>query len=157
MEKKLTICFIPWLVFNENDDFDALLFQVAQRKFNCIRIEDGAGLLWDEQGKERGEIHISQPFGKYTTYTTYRTIVDSKRINILDRILRICRTAKKYGLQVILSSWFFLHTNWFCKEKLKKSLFAMSVEEKMQYFSDELSRLLDVLRQEDLIDVVAFA
>ena len=154
--EKLTICYHSWLPFCENDDYDDLLAQIAERKFNCIRIDDGAGMLWDEQGKERGEVLISQPFGKYTKYTTYNIIAAQKKINVLERVLRICRTAKKYGLQVILSSWFFLHTNWFLEQELKDPLFAMSTEEKMRYFTDELIRLLDLLRQENLIDIVAF-
>ena len=51
--EKLTICYHSWLPFCENDDYDDLLAQIAERKFNCIRIDDGAGMLWDEQGKER--------------------------------------------------------------------------------------------------------
>ena len=154
--EKLTICYHAWLPFCENDDYDDLLAKIAERKFNCIRIDDGAGMLWDEQGKERGEVLISHPFGKYTKYTTYNIIAAQKKINVLERVLRICRTAKKYGLQVILSSWFFLHTNWFLEQELKDPLFAMSTEEKMRYFTDELIRLLDLLRKENLIDIVAF-
>ena len=155
--EKLTICYIAWLIFNENDDYDDLLRQIAERKFNCIRIEDGAGLLWDQQGNHRKDVQVSAPFGKYTQYTTWRPIVTSKKLDLLERLIRICRTAKKYQLQVILSTWFFLHTNWFYEETDKARYFEMSTPEKMHFFGQELGRILDVLRRENLIDVVAFA
>lgn len=157
MSEKLTICYNPWMIFNENDDYDNLIFQLAERGFNCVRIDDGAGLLWDDKGNVRDDVMISWPFGKYTKYTTYKVIADKKRINPLERLLRICSAAKKYNVKVILSSWFFLHTNWFCEEKDKEKIFTLTTEEKISYFADELSRILDVLKMENLIDVVAFA
>ena len=154
---KLTICYHSWLTFSEDENFDGILSQIAERGFNCVRIEDGAGLLWDEAGKPRGEVLICSPFGPYTEYTTYRIMVREKKLDILDRVLRICRSAEKLRMRVILSNWFFLHTNWFCTEELKNEIFALSTERKMRYFAAELGRLLDVLRKEGLLPVIAFA
>ena len=70
MNEKLTICYNAWMIFNENDDYDDLIFQIADRGFNCIRIESGAGLIWDESGNVREDVLILAPFGKYTKYTT---------------------------------------------------------------------------------------
>ena len=81
-KEKLTICFHPWLIYNQTDNYDELIKEIADRGFNCIRIDDGAGLIWDKDGNVRNDVLISQPFGKYTKYTTYRTIVDGKRLNI---------------------------------------------------------------------------
>jgi len=157
MNEKLTICYNAWMIFNENDDYDDLIFQIADRGFNCIRIESGAGLIWDESGNVREDVLILAPFGKYTKYTTWKVVADNKRINILERLLKLCHAAKKHNVKVILSSWFFLHTNWFLEEADKERIYALSTEGKMSYFADELSRILDVLRKEDLIDIVAFA
>ena len=132
--EKLTICYHAWLPYNKNDNYDVLLSEIAERGFNCIRIDNGAGLLWDQNGNVRNDVLISQPFGKYTKFTTYRTVVNGERINVLDRILRICHAAKKHNVKVILSSWFFLHTNWFCVESDVKHLFDLSVEEKLGFF-----------------------
>ena len=49
-EEKLAICFHPWMVFEEKDNFDESIKEMVERGFNCIRIDDGAGLLWDEDG-----------------------------------------------------------------------------------------------------------
>lgn len=155
--EKLTICFHPWLIFNENENFSSLLDEIKERGFNTIRIEDGAGLIWDKNGNIREDVLISLPFGKYSKHTTFKTLVNGKRINVLERLLAVCRAAKERGIKVILSSWFYLHTNWFCEESDIAHLFEISTEEKLSYFADELSRILDVLRQEDLIDIVAFA
>ena len=53
MNEKLTICFNPWMIFNQNDDYDSEIEEIAKRGFNCIRLEDGAGLLWDRDGNVR--------------------------------------------------------------------------------------------------------
>lgn len=157
MCEKLTICYNAWMIFNENDDYDDQIFQIADRGFNCVRIEAGAGLLWDKAGNVRDDVLISAPFGEYTKYTTYKVIVNKKRLNLMERLLRICRAAQKHKVKVVLSSWFFLHTNWYCEEADKRWIYDMSTEEKMSFFADQLSRILDVLKQENLIDVVAFA
>jgi len=155
--EKLTICYNAWMIYSKNDDYDDLVGQIAERGFNSIRIDDGAGLLWDADGNVRSDVLISPPFGKYTKFTTYRTISDNKRLNLFDRLLRVCHAAKKQNVKVILSSWFFLHVNWFLEESENERLFSLSTEEKISFFADELSRILDVLRQEKLIDIVAFA
>lgn len=154
---KLAICFNPWMIFHENEDFDEQILSIAERGFNCIRIEDGAGLLWDTKGKIRNDVLITAPFGRYTKYTTYKVLVDQKFLNLLERLLKICRAAKKYNVKVILSSWFFLHTNWFCEEKDKAWIFDLNTEQKISFFAEELGRILHVLKQENLIDVIAFA
>ena len=155
--EKLTICYNAWMIFGKNDDYDTLVGEIAERGFNCIRIEDGAGLLWDREGKPREKVPIASPFGKYTKYTTYNVMVEKEELNLLERLLRIFAAAKKHGVKVALSSWFFLHTNWFCREEDKDWLFAMSDEEKISFFSDALSRILDLLRERGYIDLVAFA
>ena len=69
--------------------------EIAERGFNCIRIDDGAGLLWDKDGNVREDVLISSPFGKYTDFTTYHVIVKNKRLNILDRFFENLPCRKK--------------------------------------------------------------
>lgn len=154
--EKLTICYNAWMIYSKNDDYDKVVGEVAKRGFNCIRVDDGAGLYRDENGSLRKDILISAPFGKYTEYTAYLVIVDNEKINILDRFLRLCVAAKIHNVKLILSSWFFLHTNWFCQEKDIEHLFELSNEEKIKYFADETIWILDVLKKHNLLDVVAF-
>lgn len=155
--EKLTICFPLWMLFNIDDDFDRQMKEIRERGFNCIRIEDGAGLLWDNEGKPREKVAVYAPFGKYTKYTTYKDMAARAEYHLLDRLLRLAGAAKENGVRIILSSWFFLHTNWFCEPEDREPFFAMSPEEAMTFFGEELDRILTTLRQEGLIDVVAFA
>lgn len=157
MSEKLTICFNPWMIFHDNDDYDDVISQIAERGFNCIRIESGAGIVWDKNGNVREDVLILPPFGKYTEDTTYKVMVEKKRINVLDRLLRVCKAAKKQNVKVILSCWFFLHTNWFLEDADVEPIYALSTEEKMSHFADDLSRILDVLQKEGLKDIIAFA
>ena len=154
---KLTICFSPWMVFFKDDNYDAVISEIKERGFNCVRLEDGAGILWDKDGNRRNDVLIRWPFGKYSDNMDLHLMVDGERINILDRLLRICYAAKKHDVKIILSSWFFLHTNWFCEEDDVNYLFDLSTEEKIAYFAKELSKILKTLEEEDLIDVIAFA
>ena len=156
-DEKLTICYNAWMIYSKNDDYDDLVGQIAERGFNTIRIDDGAGLLWDKDGNARGDVLIRNPFGKYARFTTYNVIVESERLNLLERFLRVCKSAKKHNVRLILSSWFFLHVNWFLEESENERLFSLSTEEKISFFADELDRILELLRRENLIDVVAFA
>ena len=156
-DERLTICYNAWMIFNEDDDYDEQVRQIAERGFNCIRLEYGAGLLWDAEGKVRDGVLVCSPFGKYTKFTTYRVIVERKRLNLLERFLRVCKSAKRYGVKLIISTWFFLHTNWFYEEKETKPIFALSTREKFSFFANELSKILKTLKEEDLIDIIAFA
>ena len=153
---RLTICFIPWLLFNETDRYADILSEVRERGFNCIRFDDGAGFLWKADGTERENVKVHAPFGKYTKYTTYKTITNGT-IRPLERLLKICRTASQFGIRVILCSWFYLHTNWFFEYEETRPYFALSAEEKIAFFSSELDRILSALRREGLLDTVAFA
>ncbi len=154
-QEKLTICYHPWMLYFGNDDYESVMDEIADRGFNCIRIDDGAGLLWDKERKPRHKVTISSPFGSFTKYTTW--LIESKEMDLWDRLLRIFAAAKKRGVKVILSSWFYLHVNWFCEEEDVKPLFDLSTEEKIDFFAEELSAILDILRKEDYIGSVAFA
>ena len=67
------------------------------------------------------------------------------------------RAAKNNGVKVILSNWYYLHTNWFTSEEINVPLFAMPTEEKIAYFGRELGAALSLLRENGLLDAVAFA
>ena len=154
---RLTICYNAWMMFSEDTDYHKSILEVKDRGFNCIRLEDFAGMLWDADGNERRHLKIHAPFGHYTKYTTYKTLMVSGTINPLERLLAFCRAAQELDMKIIPSSWFFLHTNWFLEEEDSQPLFDLSTEEKIAFFADELDRILCLLKKEGLIDIVAFA
>ena len=102
--EKLAICFNPWMIYSKNDDYDTVVGEIAERGFNCIRFDDGAGMIWDKEGKVRKDVLISSPFGKYSKYTSYHVIADNEKLHILDRLLRLCAACKKHNVKVVLSS-----------------------------------------------------
>ncbi len=154
--EKLTICFIPWVLFYADDDYERIMREVKERGFNCIRIEYGASFLWDKDGNERTNVAVKSPFGEYTKFTTYRDLITEGEINPFERLMRVFLAAKNNNLKVILSSWFFLHTYWFFDESETKYIFDMTTDQKITFFADELDRILDVMKKENLIDIVAF-
>lgn len=154
---RITICYNAWMMFSESTDYHKSILEVKERGFNCIRLEDFAGMLWDADGNERRDLKIHAPFGHYTKYTTYKTLMISGTINPLERLLAFCRAAQELDMKIIPSSWFFLHTNWFLEEEDSQPLFDLSTEEKISFFADKLDRILCLLKKEGLIDIVAFA
>ena len=79
------------------------------------------------------------------------------RCDPLKRLIELCTLAKRYEVKVILSSWYYLHTFWFTDEKLTAELLGLPLEKRFMYFARGLDRILEALRERDLIDVVAFA
>lgn len=155
--EKLTICFDPWMIYNKNTDYEGLMLENLERGFNCIRADYGAGFLWNRDGSPIGKVPIRHPFGKFTAQTTFHEL-DHADVDLLERVLKLCRAAQKYGVKIIFSNWFFCHTTWFCTDSsLKQPVFDMSTEEKMTFFGGELDRFLTFLKKENVIDVVAFA
>ena len=154
--EKLTICFIPWVLFYKDDNYAKIMKEVKERGFNCIRIEYGASFLWDKDGNERKNVAVKSPFGEYTKFTTYRDLITKGEINPFERLMRVFLAAKNNNLKVILSSWFFLHTYWFFDESETKYIFDMNTDAKITFFADELDKILTVMKKENLIDIVAF-
>ena len=68
------------------------------------------------------------------------------------------KAAKKYGVHIILSSWYYLHTYWYCGDNaLNERLHAIPDHEKFQYFAEQLSHIIDLLRQHGYVEQIAFA
>ena len=155
--KKLATAFWIWGIFGEiYGDFDNAMAELKERGFNCIRLEDGAGLMCSLDGTPRGDVSIHKPFGEYDR-DIRQFIVKDGVINIRKRLLELFSAAEKHDIQIILSSWYYLHTNWFLGDEINNELLALSTAEKFEYFSDELSRILDFIREHNFIHRVAFA
>ena len=79
------------------------------------------------------------------------------RVDLLKRLIELCTVAKRYNVKVILSSWYYLHTFWFTDNNLTAQLLGLPLEKRFMYFARGLDRILEALRERDLIDVIAFA
>ena len=157
----LSICFWMWSLFNSVTDEDYPAFcekvmrEIKERGFNCVRMDDGAGLICDIYGKPRGPVRWHLQAGPYQA-TRQRPGEGSGLIS--KRLLIFCRTAAKYGIQLIFSSWYYLHKNWQLEESINAELFEglPTAAEKIRYFTAEHNRILQLLRENDLLQVVAF-
>ncbi|MDD5729348.1 MAG: hypothetical protein PHV59_12370, partial [Victivallales bacterium] len=63
MNQRLTIVFPIWGLHDTGSggayhDPDRFVRETAERKFNCIRLDDGAGLIHDANGRRRGPVPI---------------------------------------------------------------------------------------------------
>lgn len=163
---RLTISFWIWGPFDTGrgiyHDSDRRMKELRDRGFNCVRMESGAGMLYTPDGKTRGKMTLHAPFGCYTDIIRQSNFdpidkPDNEKFDIRARLLEVFRAAKKYGIRIILSSWYYLHTNWFFDDEINDQLFALTDDEKMEYFTRELAAILSLLRDNDLLDTVAFA
>lgn len=157
----LSICFWMWALFNSisDEDYpayaDRVLREIRDRGFNCVRMDDGAGLICDINGKPRGPINWHLQAGPYQVGRQSPGVGSGL---IPNRLLIFCKAAQKYGIKLILSSWYYLHTNWQLDETINAELFEEipTMADKIRYFTEEHNRILQLLRENNLLEVVAF-
>lgn len=161
---RLAISFPIWALYDVDGkgyyaDTDKMMKEHKERGFNCIRIDDGAGLMHDIDGNPRGKIRIGYAFGEYDRILRQFDAIGGEGFcDPLDRLISIATSAKKYGIYLILSSWYYLHTYWFTHEKeLNDSLFAIPNENKFMTFAKFLHYIIEELKKRNLSDVIAFA
>lgn len=162
--EKLTISFPIWALFDtapggKYADAERFIAEHAERGFNCIRFDDGAGLIHDKNGNIRRSVPIVEPFTGYTKDIRQQwSFGNGGDCDMFGRLVKMLEFAKKYDIYVILSSWYYLHTYWFFGDELRNlELHAIPVHDRFQFFAEELDRLLTALRERGLIDRVAAA
>lgn len=163
LPERLTISFWIWGLYDTEPggayhDYDARMKELVDRGFNCVRIDDAAGLLTTAEGKPREQIAVRQPFGKFTGDLRQNVVTTPRTCRPRERLLELFRAADRQGVKVILSTWYYLHTNWFLDESVNGPLCeGMSVERKFAYFADDLDRILSLLRENGLDHRIAYA
>lgn len=162
LPKRLTISFPIWGLFDTNEggeyhDFDKMVREHVERGFNCIRLESGAGLAHDLNGIPRGPIHIHAPFGIYSDLRQTFCFGGDGECDVLKRLTDLCRACKKYGVFLILSSWYCLHTYWYADERINDEIFSTPPEDMFMTFARFLHYILAHLEKEGLDDRIAFA
>jgi hypothetical protein len=161
---KLTISFWIWAIFDMEtnpyyDDLEQRFVELKERGFNCIRIESGAGLCHDKDGRPRGELAFQEwmPGGHVRMFRGSSDRFMEGRCDPLKRLIEICTLAQRYEVKVILSSWYYLHTLWFADEAINAELLALPPEARFLYFAKALDFILNELEQRGLQDAIAFA
>lgn len=165
LPERLTISFPLWLIYGtkgENSpyyDIDKAIREHAERGFNCIRIDSGAGLIHDLDGNLRQPFNIGDMFGEYEKIPRQEHIIgDGGPCDLLSRLIETFECAKKYGIYVILSQWYYLHTYWYHKadDPVADELFSIPLEERFDAFGKFWHYILLELEKRNLDSQIAF-
>lgn len=163
LPKKLTISFAIWALYDTGEggvfhDLDKMMREHKERGYNCIRLDDGAGLMHDIDGKARGEVYFGRAFGDYDLkMRQFAATGTPGTCNARERLLELFRAAKRHGIYIILSSWYYLHTFWYVDSVLAGELEAIKPEDRFMAFAKFLHYILLELEAEGLDSQVAFA
>ena len=164
LPERLTISFPIWCLYDIDGkgayaDTDRIVREHVERGFNCIRFDDGAGLMHDLDGNPRGKIKLGDAFGDYDKILRqFDAIGGTGYCDPLERMIKLAESAKKHGVYLILSSWYYLHTYWFLHDKaLNDELFSIPDNEKFMAFAKFLHYIILELKKRDLQDCIAFA
>jgi hypothetical protein len=162
MMDRLAISFWIWGLFNTApngffDDLEGRMVELKERGFNCVRIESGAGLCHDREGRPRGELAFQEALPGHMRLIRQSERFLAGRCDPLRRLLELCALAKQYEVKVILSSWYYLHTFWFADEVINGELLGLPPSKRFMHFARALDHILAELEQRDMQDAIAFA
>ncbi len=164
LPERLTISFPIWGLYDIDGkgfyaDTDKMVREHVERGFNCIRLDDGAGLMHDFEGNPRGKIKIGNAFGRFDKIgRQFDAIGGEGYCDALGRLVKLAASCKKHGVYLILSSWYYLHTYWICHDKaLNEELFGIPEEDRFMVFARFLHYIITELKSRGLADVIAFA
>jgi hypothetical protein len=139
-------------------DLEKCFVELRERGFNSIRVDSGAGLTHDIQGRPRGEIFLRGPFLEYSRPIRQQNFLPGGcHCDVMKRLIELFTLAKQYDVYVILSSWFYLHTFWFVEDNIRGELFSLLPEKRFMHFAKSLDRIIDILKEKDLHRWIAFA
>jgi len=163
IKDKLSISFWIWALQDMPPggcyhDLDRRMEELVARGYNCVYCESGAGLAFDLTGRPRGPVLVHPPYPGYSTLIRQQFAVgEAGPCDYLARLLELFRAAKRHGVKIILTSFYYLHTYWYTDERVNDELLTLPPHEIYHRFAQQLSWLIDALKAEDLHTQLAFA
>jgi len=159
---RLAISFWIWALWDTGtngffNDLELRMAELVDRGFNCIRIEGGAGITHDADGRPRGELDFYAALPGYGHFTRQMERMTGGRVDLMRRLIELCTVAKRHHVKVILSSWYYLHTFWFTDKSLTALLLGLPPEKRFMYFARGLDRILEELSERGLADAIVTA
>lgn len=161
--EKLTISFWIWGFMcgkpgNVYSDLDRRMLELKERGFNCIRLDSGAGFCHDLSGRRLGEVRLLDPFAGHSQLIRQMSVLTGgARFDVMEAILALFEAARRHGIVVILSSWYYLHTYWVATESRNELLLGLPYEERYMAFAKLLGFIIDELAARGLDSQLAFA
>ena len=165
LPKRLTISFPLWLIYGTPGeyspyyDIEKAIIEHVERGFNCIRIDGGAGVMHDINGKPRKPFVLTDSFGDFENVPRQQRILgDGGPVDLLERLIKTFELCKKHGVYVILSQWYYLHTYWSQKagDPVADELFDIPVHERFSTFAKFWHYILLELEKRELDSQIAF-
>lgn len=164
LPRRLAISFPIWGIFDmppggAYHDVDRMMRETAERGYNCIRLEDGAGLIDFSGPTPNGRIRVQEPFRGFCGSIRQLWVMGGEgECDLVERLLAIAEAADRHGIYLILSSWYYLHTNWYFDNPAKnREYFSLSDPERFAFFARQLDCILALLRSHGLLHRVAYA
>lgn len=165
LPKRLTITFPMWMIYATKGeyspyyDIDKVMREHVERGFNCMRIDSGAGVMHDLSGNLREPFDMTDIFGEYERIPRQQHMLgDGGKCDLFGRLIKLFESAKKHGIYVILSQWYYLHTYWFQKrgDPVCDELFALPPEKRFDAFKMFWHYILLELEKRDLDSQIAY-
>ena len=164
LPKRLTISFPIWGLYDTESggkyhDLDKMMREHKERGFNCIRLDDGAGLIHDRSGNLRGSVQLGPVFGPYDAkLRQWGAYGERGYCDVHARLIELFEAAKRHGIYIILSSWYYQHTLWIVKDhELNEELHAIPPMERLHAFAEFLHYIIVDLEERGLDSQIAFA
>ncbi len=160
--ERLAISFWIWALWDTGtngffNDLELRMTELVERGFNCIRIEGGAGMTHDAEGRPRGELSFLPVVPGHGHLTRQMEHMTGGRVDLLKRLIELCTVARRHKVKVILSSWYYLHTFWFTDERLTAELLGIAPERRFMHFAQGLDWIIGELKRRNLESTIAFA
>lgn len=161
---KYTITFPIWCLHDTPGegvyhDLDKVVREAVERGINCLRVDDGAGLIDFSVNPPNGVVPIFEPYTNFTSTIRQSWCVgNGGDCDLVGRILELFKAAKKYGVSIVLSTWYYLHTYWYCgDQEINRRLHAIPPHERYQFFAEQLDHIIALLRKNGYVEQIAFA
>ncbi len=157
LPKRLAICYYGWDWFTSAlpdeayGDLDHSMRETKQRGFNCVRADMGLGLLYDWNGKRRGDIRFDARLSGANSNMQCVNARGGGVHNVWKRIMLLFELAEKHDLYIIGTSWLYQDfITEVADDHLRREIISVPHNERLMMLARQWNWLLDDLRERDL-------
>jgi hypothetical protein len=138
------------------EDLDAAFARAVELGYNTVRICAMPFFLF-RSGLDTSALTLGPLGGQYAQRTRWYDVKATTTIDAREHLLEFFRAAKRHDCFVIISSWEYQQSSSFSAGRAwYDALMAVDPEERAEVLADAHADLVDLLREHDLDDRVAF-